>query len=596
MIQRTGGSSSCVFKGGIMRKIIILFIAGIISLAMLAACNKESEDNSMLALLGVGAHEGSFVKEVIGSEGTVEGTVAMWNIAPYIRYMILYSSSDINGSGMISSISFKYNGTQEGGSFHNVTIKMGHTGVSTLSDVFANNIEIAGGGKGSFETVLDNETVAIPGGNDGEYFTVYLSRPFNYNGIDNLVVEINRNATSDNPQSINCQKHIEDNINIFSVYSFVSANTTGSTSFSYPDVKLNFAGGDNIAVVVNSSDLEYYSPFGPNVDGLKVQQLHLASEINGSGLITGIAVPVADTATAAETYTITVKLGHTNRNELATAFADNFNVGSPVSVAQGVAFNVPAGIPEGTYVWLPLPDRTFSYNGKDNLVVEIQSAATETGTLDMQTASVAHRRLWGSLTASTGIYSNRITGIKFRFAGGTMDVITGGGAGNFTGYVFNTSASGRLNLYRAVELGSAGTIRSIFCRLYDASSTATSYGNYRVIIGHSDVDSLILDPAADNFVSQKTVLNGTVSVPAGLVQGDWIEIPLSSPFVYDGKSNLAVWLGTTDVSGAAVTHNCIRSPADAAQYDDHMTQGLPGAATVSTPQDYKLNMMFKISR
>lgn len=85
-------------------------------------------------------------------------------------------------------------------------------------------------------------------------------------------------------------------------------------------------------------------------------------------------------------------------------------------------------------------------------------------------------------------------------------------------------------------------------------------------------------------------------MPAGLIQGDWIEIPLTQPFAYDGKSNLAVWLGTTDASGASVIHNCIRSTSNATLYPSHMASGMPGNATVSAPMDYKFDMKFKISR
>ena len=81
--------------------------------------------------------------------------------------------------------------------------------------------------------------------------------------------------------------------------------------------------------------------------------------------------------------------------------------------------------------------------------------------------------------------------------------------------------------------------------------------------------------AATDFVSQNTVFDGTVAVPAGLLAGDWIDIPLTTPFAYDGKSNLIVWMGNNGTaSGTAVFNACMMGIANAVRY--------PGGFGIST--------------
>lgn len=366
-------------------------------------------------------------------------------------------------------------------------------------------------------------------------------------------------------------------------------------------MKFKFAGGEDTlhyGTVANSI------PFWTSSMLYRVQMLYSASDINGSGIITGIGFAIAELTTAQE-YTINIRLGH-NKSSTGLKYTidpldpaypitwdTNFNSGSPVTIANEVTFKVPAGVPVGAYIWLPVTG-AFNYNGRDNLIVEINMTGPSGVTKLMQGSASQYTRLYGTNGAPSGRDLTQYN-IKLRFAGGTMDVITD--SGSSTSMPFSTNAEGRLTLYRAAELGSAGTIASIFCRLNNSISTSTTYSNYQVIIGHSMVDPLVADPASDNFVDQVVAFNGSFAMPAGLIQGDWIEVPLSRRFAYDGKSNLVVWLGTTAAADPAVpSHSCIVSSSNATRYPGQMSSGAPGSATVGTPQDYKFNMKFKISR
>jgi len=562
------------------------FVRGIAALSLTAAV-------ALLSACGGGGGGGGFVPTGL-STGTFtkitptaapDGSVGGWSTTSYIHYQFLYTAGAINASGKITGISVQYRADVASQiSCPNVTIKLGHTNLANLTTTFANNVQT---GQGSQVTVLNNSTVTFPAGTTGTYQTISFATPFEYNGRDNLVVDVERTSA--------CSAYLSDNgvANAgYTALNFTSvvANPTGTTSTGIQNYKMVFGGGDNrVSYPGNAGNA---IPFWNLGGGSHVQMLHLASDINGSGPITGIAMISTEAPTNAASYTINVKLGHTSLAALTTSFAGNFNAGSPTTVATGLTFNVPAGVPAGTPIWLPLTG-TFSYNGTDNLIVDIEvtSPVTE-NTFWSYDSGLASRRMYANVGSATGTVNSGAYHTEFRFHGAPVSVITDGGAD--TGFAFSTGTNGRLNLYRASELGSAGTINSIACRMQNANSVASSYANYRVIIGHSNVDTLDAT-AANNFVSQTTAVNATISVPAGLVAGDWIEVPLSTPFAYNGTSNLAIWMGTTAASGAAASHNCLVSTTDAVRYPGHMGSGAPGAAGI-TPQNFKFDMKLGISR
>ncbi len=501
------------------------------------------------------------------------------------RYQGLVRAQDIRGSGPLAAFALKLGASSSGNSCPNVTIKIGHTSKSTLdSSTYANNAEE---GRGSLVTVFGPATLSIPTALAGAFIPIPLTSSFNYNGVDNLVVEIATGRCTTNTVLAAHAASPAYTALIWSASSPIDA--TGSTWNALADMRFTFAGGEDRVAYPNIAG--NMSPFGTVADYRHAQMLHLASDIYGSGPITGIAMISTEAPTNAASYTVTITIGHTTLSALTTTFASNFNSGAPVTVASGLKFTVPAGIPAGTPIWLPLPGM-FTYNGIDNLIVDIEVADPVTeATLWAADNAVAGRRLFAALGAATGIVQDFAYHTVFRFHGGPVSVITDGLA--FT-VPFAANPSGFLNLYRAAELGSAGTITSVACRMQNTASTAASYTNYQVIIGHSNLPGLD-GASADNFVEQSTVFNGTALVSAGFVRGDWIEVPLSRPFAYDGRSNLAIWMGTTGASGAAVEHNCMVSAANTARYAGQMALGVPGSGSVVV-LDHKFDIKLMISR
>jgi len=563
------------------RKSAYLF-PGLLALSLLAGCGSSgnSGDNTYSSAGAAPSAAGNFIRTVDLGTATSGNAIPFWNSFAYTRAQYLYTSGEIKGSGRMTALRFRRSSANISTTCPQLTVRLGHTNIGALTTTFASNVET---GQGSQVTVVNDLNFTIPAGAAGEWIDIPLQVPFDYNGVDNLVVDIEKLVAC--PQSVLVDTQTAANMRVETT---TAGSATGGVDssrnmaqfvFAGGEAKLDFGGTDN-----NSWPFASGNP--------RIQNLYLASEINGSGLVTGIAFQLnAISATGAYTYTL--KLGHSTLSSLTNNnnFASNYS-GSPTTAASAVSFTIPANIPAGEWVWVPIPDGAFTYNGTDNLLVEVATSAGTVAT-NFRVTPIAGRRVWANDptgTAATGNVDDQAYHLMLRFNGGPMSVVT---AENAIATVFSTSASGWLNLYRAAELGSAGTITSVGCRMQNASSTAASYANYQVIVGHSNVDALVAASASD-FVSQTVALSGIVFVPPGLAAGDWIELPLTTPFAYDGKRNLAIWMGTTAASGAVGNHLC-RLASSAARYPNQIASGTPGVATV-TPINFKFDVKLNISR
>ena len=183
-----------------------------------------------------------------------------------------------------------------------------------------------------------------------------------------------------------------------------------------PNMQFLFSGGDDAVEYggAGSSDL----PFGSLH---RTQMLYLASEINGAGPITGIALQTSATTTTGS-YTYTLKLGHTTLSELTTSFAANYNAGMPSTLVSSGSFTIPAGVPAGEYIWIPFPG-TFTYNGQDNLIVDIDVSSGTVLNAMRFTEGVGAGRMLGGATGSDGTTmwtGTSMLNTKFRFNGGPL--------------------------------------------------------------------------------------------------------------------------------------------------------------------------------
>jgi hypothetical protein len=507
------------------------------------------------------------------------------------RYQGLVLSQDIGGSGFITALSFRFGLASTGNSCPDVTIRMGQTSVSTLSTTYANNTEE---GRGSLVTVYGPATLAIPSGAVDAYFTVPLNGMFYYNGRDNLVVEIT-SGTCTGGTSLKARAGSTPYTAL--IYDNDSASTTGSTWNTLAHMKFEFAGGVNTIAYTDSGDLFSINniPLTTDPAQQKVQLLYGSSEVGGSGLITGLSFPVGTsprggTTSTARTYTLTVTLGHTTLTSLTSTFSSNFDSGLPVTVASAVSFTVPAGVSDGSHVWIPLPDGAFFYNGTDNLVVEIITVSATGATPWIVDSLGSGTRVYGASSATTGTVEDARYHIRFRFHGGAMDVNTPTGITGFMdAFPFNDPEGKRQYLSLSGELGSPGTISRIACRAAD--SVAETGFDYTVVMSHTTATTLTADFGA-NLISPVTVFSGLLSTPT-VLRGDYLEIPLSTPFNYNGRDNLIVEIAGT---GGTVGGGCVIDTTSTVLYASRRVFATSSTALTGSVTNSMVDLRFVVQQ
>ncbi len=519
-------------------------LASIAAVVAMTACSSDSSSGGGGG--GSSALEiGGFIKSFEGGGGASFGGMFGTNLS---RYQLLYTPAEISGSGNMANLGFQLNSDLVADvSCPNVTIKMGHTSIASLTSTYDSNVET---GSGSRMEVATDLNLTIPAGSSGDYFNVPLDVSFHYNGVDNLVVEIVRSAACDASVSVKGTPAAY-NASVFNTSSDVAA--TGTASAAQIHMKAIFEGG--VDKLEKSGTSNNFWPF--TSQSAHTQNLYTVADINGSGPITGLAFQMNQPSTE-QTFTVSVKLGHTTLTDLTGTFADNSS--DLKAVATDINFTVPAGLVAGDWFWVPL-NGSFNYNGTDNLLVDIE-VPVGTGDIDLRYTSSANlvRAAANVGDLTTADLGGTEYHVKFRFNGATTDVITDGA--NSTGFVFPaTGGTSRQALYRSTELGTAGMISKVSCRMQSATSTLTEYPNYLVTMGHTTLAQLT-STFADNFDDATVVYDGNFTVPAGLVQGDWIEIPVT-PFAYDGKRNLVVQFAG---DGGGTGHSCMLSSADSTRY------------------------------
>lgn len=504
------------------------------------------------------------------------------------KVQLLYTAAEINGSGNIIALRFRRSSVSAQETCPNTTIRLGHTSLTALTATFGSNVEE---GRGSQVTVLNDTTVTIPAGAAGTWFEIPLGTAFNYNGVDNLVVEVERttacSASVSTDVSNAANRRAQSSATDITPGVAEHNQTTASTVDTAQNwMQFTFAGGDDLANYGAPSS--YGAPFTTTVAWRHVQVLHLASDINGSGPITGIGMVVNNLTTAA-TYTVTIKLGHSTLTNLGITYASNFS-GSPVTVASGLTFTVPANVPVGSTLWLPVTG-SFTYNGTDNLIVDVDVTAASADT-DWAYTSVANRSLYGASGAATGTVDIGAFHTKFRFNGGTMDFITAGSSSLSPPFDIGILRKTHW-LYDAASLGTGGSISKIAFRLAN-NSVVSDYSNFTVTIGQTSNNQLNGALFASDFDTSANVLStSTFSIAAGMLAGDWIEIPLSGAFSYDPTKNLVVEITTLSATAA----NYVRGEVDATRFPNHITAATaPGATVPTVVGAYGVDMRFWVQK
>lgn len=530
---------------------------------------------------------GTFTKTVDAGSPTYTGLL---DTDPYAHFQYLYLASNINGAGRIAGLAIKYMSTVGTAvTCPNATINLSHSNLANLTNTFASNL---GTGQGGQTTVLNNATMTFPAGAAGSWQTISLATPFDYNGKDNLIIDVERTSA--------CSGIVYDAVNTSwpytaGVWTTTNGSATGLTATWAANGRLVFAGGDDAVIPTAGAVSGNLIPFNNNVlMGRKVQLLYPSSVINGSGPITGIGM-IVDTTTAAQEYTMTMRMGHSTLTNLTTTYNNNFS-DAPVTVANGVVFKVPAGVPAGETVWFPLPG-AFTYNGTNNLIVEIDvtNNSSANGDIYWRQSSPfgSNVRVYGDTGGVAGSVDQMGYHIKVRFNGGTMNILNGGTDGEAA--YFDSSNNGRAQyLLFASELGTSGNITSFACRANNPNASALNYTNTVVILAHTTNKSLSAT-FASNVAGSVTVFSGTYTMPGNILEGDYFKIPFSTPFAYNGRDNLVVSIqSNADVAGITGV-NCKLS-SDATRFSDQRVGATNYANVAGSLTNHKPNVSIAYSK
>lgn len=546
-----------------IKRVMIFSLFGITT-----ACGSGGSSGSTVPTVPAPLATGNFSKYTGNPSSTL--TSGLITTSSTVRVQSMYEASEIKAVGNITALKFVYQLDETTAiTCPNITIKMGHTKLTALTDTFASNVEQ---GAGTYETVLADGSITFPTGLQGDQFTITLDTPFNYNGMDNLVVDLVRSSACDGTFN----ELVTSVTPLSAVYTGVLASPTGTTAAWHANLEFDFAGGDNQQNYGTGADDT--SPFNSTTTP-KIQTLYKAADINGSGPITAIGFQMNATSIAGD-YTYTVRMGHTSLTTLThpSNFSDNYNVDGVTTVANAQTFSIPAGIITGDWFWLPIPEGSFNYNGTDNLLVEIEAPVASAinilkGTsidIGIHPVEIGLRLYSGVADATTSqSASTLINHMKFRFNGSPIQVMPSGNSGSrqVLGGQGSTGAGQLQSLYVPAFVGTGGTISSISVRLR-TDSVAATIPNYKIYMGNTNKTTFSLaDSYSSNMeLNQTLVFSGSFDIPAGLKAGDWVNIPLHTNFVYDSTKNMSILFMA---NSASPDNNDISGSVDTTLFSSH---------------------------
>lgn len=165
-------------------------------------------------------------------------------------------------------------------------------------------------------------------------------------------------------------------------------------------------------VIINngsgSNVIPWWPSFFPN--GCRCQMLYDQAKINYAGTINEFELQKSNASTCTVTNA-KFYLCHTNLSTLTTNFKNNYGGNTPVLVASFANYVVPA---KADFYPIPMA-RTFTYNNKDNLILEITYEKITGSNCGLRNGSLSLHRCWAySPTAETGTadavgYNGRIS-------------------------------------------------------------------------------------------------------------------------------------------------------------------------------------------
>ena len=351
-----------------------------------------------------------------------------------MRYQQVFLAADFGGADTFNELCLRRDERFGGpAQTQRITIKMGHTlrNHTNITTSFAGNYT------GPVTTVVVG-TLNLPGRTGGGTINSFdvcmkFTRPFVYNGTQNVLVELINTSTSS-------RSHFEDfctgsDCTTTRLYAFSATASTATSLFRNQGLVMRFGGSPVGVCTVLPSAFRTKMGSGANTfpharANMRYHQVFLRSEVGLTKKTFNELCLRKDERSGgpAQSQTLTVQLGYTRRNHtnLSTSFATNIDSGALTTVFSGTV-NLPLTAGGGNvnswqpcikfsrpFVWDPARIRNF--------LVEIRntSRSSRSHFEDFCTTESGSntKRVWAlSATAATGATDPKTGGLIMCFRG-----------------------------------------------------------------------------------------------------------------------------------------------------------------------------------
>jgi hypothetical protein len=315
---------------------------------------------------------GTFSKHVTLSAEPGSWGLPFTPLADGCRMQMLVRAADIQGAGPIQALTLYLGEPTASAVCERLQLRLAHSPLAELGTDLAANLAAA-----TAQTVLATARQVLPAGARGDALRFEFDRPYHYNGVDNLVIDLHAGPCS-RPVSILAASARP-------AYPAAVIATRGEEArglppcADLPKLSLRFGGGVS-TLRRERNPVSEFVPFNDFSQLRRVQVLYPAGEIDGAGRITGIALRNAQASRLEQRFRFSLRIGHSRRDELSDTLAANFDAGPTSLLADDAWLRVPENLAAGEYLWLPLHDGSFVYDGVDNLLLDIE-VAEASGTL-----------------------------------------------------------------------------------------------------------------------------------------------------------------------------------------------------------------------
>jgi len=322
-----------------------------------------------------------------GSSTTVGGSATSPITQAYtgLRYQVIYTKAEIEAAGGVAGTisQFGWRVSSNATGLTNYTISLGHTSNTTLSSIVTTGLT----------QVYTTATFAPVNSGSGNYHMLTLSTPFDWNGTDNLIVNVcyTRSTTSTSGGQVYSYSGTNGAARYISGSTPCSLTGTGFSNFSTkPQIRMVLTEAPptgNVDIGSGSSSTaggSATSPITQGYTGLRYQVIYTKAEIEAAGgaagAISQFGWRVASNATGLTNYTIS--FGHTTLSTLSST------VTTGLTQVYTTTTYAPVNSGSGNYHMLTL-STPFNWNGTDNLIINVCYTRSTTSTSGGQVYSYA---------------------------------------------------------------------------------------------------------------------------------------------------------------------------------------------------------------